>query len=89
MGLKRQRGRHGMNGCMVWMVLKLSVHIEWNIVAETNTNRSRITVKLLRFKDKTEIFQNASKLKGQNIFIYIYKQNIYLQTMILVRQSWS
>ena len=54
---------------------------------DCNTNRSRIIVKLLRFKDKTEIFQNASKLKGQNIFIYIYKQNIYLQTMILVKQS--
>ena len=26
-------------------------------------------MKLLRFKDKTKIFQNANKLKGQNIFI--------------------
>ena len=33
------------------------------------TNRSQIVVKLLRFKDKTKIFQNANKLKGQNIFI--------------------
>ena len=36
----------------------------------SNTNRPRtIVVKLLRFKDKTKIFQNANKLKGQNIFI--------------------
>ena len=37
---------------------------------DSNTNRHRtIVVKLLRFKDKTKIFQNANKLKGQNIFI--------------------
>ena len=35
----------------------------------SNTNRPRtIVVKLLRFKDKTNIFQNANKLKGQNLF---------------------
>ena len=26
-------------------------------------------MKLLRFKDKTKIFQNTNRLKGQNIFI--------------------
>ena len=37
---------------------------------DSNTNRPRtIVVKLLRFKDKTKMFQNANKLKGQNIFI--------------------
>ena len=37
---------------------------------DSNTNRPRtIVVKLLRFKDKTKIFQNSNKLKGQNIFI--------------------
>ena len=37
---------------------------------DSNTNRPRtIVVKLLRFKDKTKIFQNANKLKGQNIFL--------------------
>ena len=37
---------------------------------DSNTNRPRtIVVKLLRFKDKTKIFQNANKFKGQNIFI--------------------
>ena len=37
---------------------------------DSNTNRLRKTVvKLLRFKNKTKIFQNANKLKGQNIFI--------------------
>ena len=35
-----------------------------------NTNRPRtIVVKLLQFKDKTKTFQNANKLKGQDIFI--------------------
>ena len=34
------------------------------------TNRPQtIVVKLLRFTDKTKKFQNANKLKGQNIFI--------------------
>ena len=37
---------------------------------DSDTNRPQtIVVKLLRFKDKTKIFQNANKLKGQNIFI--------------------
>ena len=37
---------------------------------DSNTNRPRtIVVKLLRFKDKAKIFQNANKLKGQNMFI--------------------
>ena len=37
---------------------------------DSNTNRPRtIVVKLLRFKDKTKIFQNANKLKGKNTFI--------------------
>ena len=37
---------------------------------DSNTNRPRIiVVKLLLFKGKTKIFQNANKLKGQNIFI--------------------
>ena len=37
---------------------------------DSNTNRPRtIAVKLLRFKDKTKILQNANKLKGQNIFV--------------------
>ena len=37
---------------------------------DSNTNRPQtIIVKLLRFKYKTKIFQNAKKLKGQNIFI--------------------
>ena len=37
---------------------------------DSNTNRPRtIVMKLLRLKDKTKIFQNANKLKGQNIFI--------------------
>ena len=37
---------------------------------DCNTNRPRtITVKLLPFKGKTEIFQNGYELKGQNIFI--------------------
>ena len=37
---------------------------------DSNTNRLRtIVVKLLQFKDKTKVFQNANKLKGQNIFI--------------------
>ena len=38
---------------------------------DSNTDRPRtIVVKLLRFKDKTNIFSNANKLKGK----YIYKQ---------------
>ena len=37
---------------------------------DSNTNRPRtIVVNLLRFKDKTKIFQNANKLKGKTIFI--------------------
>ena len=37
---------------------------------DSSTNRLQvIVVKLLRFKDKTKMFQNANKLKGQNIFI--------------------
>ena len=37
---------------------------------DSNTNRPRtIVMKLLRLKDKTKIFQNANKLKGQNICI--------------------
>ena len=37
---------------------------------DSNTNRPRtIVMKLLQLKDKTKIFQNANKLKGQNIFI--------------------
>ena len=47
---------------------------------DIDTDRPRtIVVKLLQFKDKTKIFQNANKLKGQNIFINNYS----------VRQRWS
>ena len=42
------------------MVLKLSVHIDWNVMTESNTNRPRkIVLKLLQFEGKTKIFQNA------------------------------
>ena len=43
------------------MVLKLSMHIHWNVITDSNTNRP--------FKDKTKIFLNAKELKGQSIFI--------------------
>ena len=37
---------------------------------DCNTNRPRtIVVKLLQFKDKTKIFQNANKLNGQKLII--------------------
>ena len=47
------------------------MQIECNIITETVLliDLEKIIVKLLRFKDKTKIFQNANKLKGQNIFI--------------------
>ena len=46
------------------------VHLVKRNNRDNNTNRPRTTVvKLLRFQDKTNIFQNANKLKGQNIFI--------------------
>ena len=39
-------------------------------IRDCNTNRPQtIVVKLLRFNDKTKIFQNAIKLKGQKLFI--------------------
>ena len=37
---------------------------------DSSTNRPQtIGMKLLRFRDKTKIFQNANELKKQNIFI--------------------
>ena len=51
---------------------------------DSNTNRPRtIVVKLLRFKDKTKIFQNANKLKGQSIFI----NNDFSKAMLELRND--
>ena len=48
------------------MVLEINMQIECNITTETVLliDLEKIFVKLLRFKDKTKIFQNANKLKG-------------------------
>ena len=40
-------------------------------------------MKLLRFKDKTKKFQNANKLKGQNIFI----NNDFSKKMLELRKD--
>ena len=41
-----------------------------NIITDSNAKRPQtIVVKLLLLKDKTKIFQNANKLKGQNMLI--------------------
>ena len=37
---------------------------------DSNINKPpAIVVKMLRFKDKTKVFQNPNKLTGQNVFI--------------------
>ena len=54
---------------------------------DSNINRPRtIAVKLLRFKDKTKIFQIANKLKGKNIFInnYFSKTKLELRKDLMV-----
>ena len=58
------------------MALKLSVHID------TIT----IYYDLLRFQEKTKIFQNANKLKGQNIFLnnYFSKETLELRKDLIV-----
>ena len=54
---------------------------------DSNINRPRtIAVKLLRFKNKTKIFQIANKLKGKNIFInnYFSKTKLELRKDLMV-----
>ena len=59
--------RHIQNLVYLWHIQNPGI-LKWNN-RDSNTNRPRtIVVKLLRFKDKTKIFQNANKLKGQNLF---------------------
>ena len=45
-----------------------------------------IVVKLLRFKGKTKVFENANKLKGQNIFINndFSKETLELKNNLIV-----
>ena len=53
-------------------------------VKRNNNNGPRaIVVKSLRFKDKTKIFQNANKLKGQNISI----NNVFSKATLELRKD--
>ena len=50
----------------------------------SNTNKpGTIVVKLVRFKNKTNIFQNANKLKGQNIL----KNSDFIKTTLDLRKD--
>ena len=44
-------------------------HAHWKTVILVDRRPQILAVKLLWFKDKTKIIENADKLKGQNIFI--------------------
>ena len=76
-----------------WIEIECAHRVKRNN-RDSNTNRPRtIVVKLLRFKDKTEIFQNTNKLKGQNIFINndFNKETLELRKdlMIEVKRLWE
>ena len=51
--------------------IELAHRMKSNIRDKFTNRPQKIFVKLLRFKDEAKIFQNAKKLKGQNINIYL------------------
>ena len=59
------------------MALKLGVHIDTIM----------IYYDLLRFQEKTKIFQNANKLKGQNLYICIFLNNYFSKETLELRKD--